>query len=73
LEGHLSSNNKIFAFAFLAKVLKQLLWKRWDGLVFLSFSVNGFVKDPIASTRTFPEFNSITVVGIKESPKFVGN
>ena len=31
------------------------------------------MKDPIASTRAFPEFDDITDVGIEESPKFIGD
>jgi len=73
LEGYLPSNDKIFAFSFLAKVLRQLPWKRWNGSAFLSFSVNNSMKDPIVSTRIFAEFNGITVVSVKESPKFVGD
>jgi len=30
------------------------------------------MKDLIASTRAFPEFDSITDIGIEKSPKFVG-
>ena len=37
----------------------------------LSFSINGFVKKPITSTRAFPEFDGITDVGIEELPKFI--
>ena len=73
LECYLPSNDKIFAFSFLAKVLRQLPWKRWNGSAFLSFSVNNSIKDPIVSTRIFTEFNDITVVGVKESPKFIGD
>jgi len=31
------------------------------------------VKEPIALTRAFLEFDSITDVGIKEFPKFIGD
>jgi len=31
------------------------------------------MKDPITLTRTFSEFNSITIVVIEESPKFIEN
>jgi len=73
LKSHLPSIDKIFAFDFLAKVPRYLLWKKWGRLVLLSFSINSFMKDPIASTREFPEFNGITDVGIEESPKFIGD
>ena len=42
-------------------------------LVLLSFSINGFMKDPIALTRAFSEFDGTTDVDIEESPKFVGD
>jgi len=49
---------------FFAKVPRQLPWKSKSRSELLGFSINGFVKEPIALTRAFPEFNSITDVGI---------
>ena len=73
LEGHLPFIDKIIAFSFLAKVLRWLPQKSWGGSELLSFSINSFVKKPIALNRRFPEFNSITNVGIEEFPKFIGD
>jgi len=66
LKGHLSSIDKIVTFSFLAKVPRQLPQKRCGGLELLSFSINGFIKEPITLTRAFPEFNDITDVSIEE-------
>jgi len=71
LEGHLLFIDKIVTFSFLAKVPRQLPQKSWGRLKLLSFSINSFVKELIALTRVFPEFDSITDVGVKEFPKFI--
>ena len=73
LEGHLLPIDKIVTFSFLAKVPWQFPQKCQDRLEPLSFSVNNFVKGLVTSTRTLPEFDGITDIGIEEFSKFIGD
>jgi len=38
---------------------------------FFGLLINGFVKDLIAMTWEFPEFNGIVEIGVEKSPKFL--
>jgi len=71
LKCHLSQFDVVITINLFAIVSRNFTWEYGYGLEQFQVSVSRFVEFPPESTRAFPKFNVVSLVGSKKLPKFI--